>query len=269
MRQKKRSFPIAAESPEWSQKSVKTSATNQSIPYLEDFAKRLDRLTVGESVDVNGREYIVDNIGDEFGGQIKHIHLKKCPGTGYCFAAAVIFLLALAALVAMAAADAQPPSAAAAGVSGSVPNPAAYLFSDTSSISVSPPPASPKPAPRYALTDHERDTVERVVMAESGGEPLEGQMLVAQCILNAAEKSGERPDAVVVAFKYTAARPKPTDSVRRAVSAVFDDGKTVVDEKILYFYAPALCSSEWHESQRFVIEEGGHRFFAGRETDER
>lgn len=47
-----------------------------------------------------------------------------------------------------------------------------------------------EPAVRYPLTDAERNIVERVVMAEAGGESFEGQMLVAQCILNAAEKRG-------------------------------------------------------------------------------
>lgn len=36
-----------------------------------------------------------------------------------------------------------------------------------------------EPAARYPLTDAERDVVERVVMAEAGGESFEGQMLVA------------------------------------------------------------------------------------------
>ena len=31
--------------------------------------------------------------------------------------------------------------------------------------------------------------------------------------------------------------------------------------EILYFYAPALVSSEWHESQTYVCTIGGHRFF--------
>ena len=46
---------------------------------------------------------------------------------------------------------------------------------------------------------------------------------------------------------------------------MFDRGETVVDEPILYFYNPALVTSDFHESQIFVIEEGGHRFFAERE----
>lgn len=118
-----------------------------------------------------------------------------------------------------------------------------------------------EPAVRYPLTD-----AERVVMAEAGGESFEGQMLVAQCILNAAEKRGVEPSEAVVLYSYTKSRPDPTQRVKDAVAAVFDRGETVVDEPILYFYNPALVTSDFHESQIFVIEEGGHRFFAERST---
>ncbi|MEA4921682.1 MAG: cell wall hydrolase [Clostridiaceae bacterium] len=126
--------------------------------------------------------------------------------------------------------------------------------------------AQPEATPRYALSDYERDVVERVVMAEAGGESYEGQMLVAQCILNAAEKTGTAPSEAVVTYQYTSARPDPTQSVRDAVAAVFDDGDTVTDEPVMYFYNPARVTSAWHESQIFVIEVGGHRFFAERST---
>lgn len=115
---------------------------------------------------------------------------------------------------------------------------------------------------RYALTAAERDTVERVVMAEAGAEPYEGQIAVAQCILNACERENMRPDEIVVEYQYTDKRPEPTDKVKAAVSAVFDYGETVTDREILYFYAPALCESEWHEAQDYVMTVGGHRFFA-------
>ena len=123
-----------------------------------------------------------------------------------------------------------------------------------------------EPAVHYHLTDAERDVVERVVMAEAGGESFDGQMLVAQCILNAAEKRGVEPSEAVVLYSYTKSRPDPTQRVKDAVAAVFDRGETVVDEPILYFYNPALVTSDFHESQIFVIEEGGHRFFAERST---
>ena len=62
----------------------------------------------------------------------------------------------------------------------------------------------PEPEPvRYELTDEERAVVEQVVMAESGTEPYCGQMLVAQCILNAAEREDLRPDEVIEAYRYT------------------------------------------------------------------
>lgn len=126
------------------------------------------------------------------------------------------------------------------------------------------PAATATPAARYTLTAEERDTVERVVMAEAGGESFEGKMLVAQCILTATEKTGLQPSEVVVKYKYTASRPEPSQSVKDAVAAVFDRGELVVDEPVMYFYNPAIVESEWHESQIFVIEVGGHRFFTER-----
>ena len=119
--------------------------------------------------------------------------------------------------------------------------------------------------PRYSLTEAERNLIERVVMAESGGESYKGQMLVAQCILNACEIDGIRPAKVIKKYVYAKARPEPSDSVKRAVSAVFDKGETVTDEPIVYFYAPKIVKSEFHESQRFVLAEGNHKFFAERE----
>lgn len=113
----------------------------------------------------------------------------------------------------------------------------------------------------YPLTSYERDIVERVVMAESGAEPYDGQVLVAQCILNACRIENLRPAEIVSYCGYTTARPEASDSVKRAVSAVFDEGFTITDEPVRYFYAPALCVSNWHETQEFVCEVGGHRFF--------
>jgi len=118
---------------------------------------------------------------------------------------------------------------------------------------------------RYPLTPQERDLVERVVMAEAGGESYKGQMLVCQCILNACEIDGIRPAEVIRKYVYAKARPEPSESVKQAVSAVFDKGEQVTDEPILYFYAPALVKSEFHESQIFAIEEGGHKFFCRKE----
>ena len=126
-------------------------------------------------------------------------------------------------------------------------------------------PESTEAPARYPLSTSERDTVERVVMAEAGGESFAGQMLVAQCILNAAEKEGVQPSEAVEIYSYTSNRPDPTQSVKDAVAAVFDRGEVAIDAPVMYFYNPALVTSTWHESQIFVAEVGGHRFFRRKE----
>ena len=116
--------------------------------------------------------------------------------------------------------------------------------------------------PRFYLSDYERAELESLVMAESGAESYEGQMGVAQCILNACEKEGKQPSEIAIMYRYTKHRPAPNESVKEAVRAVFDRGEVITDAKILYFYAPALVDSAWHESQTYVLTVGGHKFFA-------
>ena len=118
-----------------------------------------------------------------------------------------------------------------------------------------------EPTPYYELTEEERQVVENIVMGEAGAEPYEGQMLVAQCILNACERDNLLPSEVRMEYKYSGWNENPNDSVKLAVKEVFDNGVKAIDEPILYFYAPAICNSSWHESQVFVVEVGGHRFF--------
>lgn len=118
-----------------------------------------------------------------------------------------------------------------------------------------------EPAVFFELTAEERTLIEQVVSAESRGEPYDGQVAVAQCILNACLKDGIRPAEAIVEYKYTKNRVEPTSSVRRAVAAVFDRGEGVTDEPIIYFYNPAIGCGDFHETQIFVIEIKNHRFF--------
>lgn len=115
------------------------------------------------------------------------------------------------------------------------------------------------PNKRYPMTDEEFYLVCGIVMAEADGEPYEGKMAVAQCILNNCERDNARP--ADVAWKFTTPAGTWTDDVWLAVTAVFNEGQTITDEQILWFYAPAYGVSEWHERQRFVMEIGGHKFF--------
>lgn len=116
-------------------------------------------------------------------------------------------------------------------------------------------------APLYELSSAERAEIERIVMAEAGGECHLGQRAVAQCILSACLRDDLRPLEAVRVYGYTQARKKPTRSVQDAVKAVFDYGALAVDKEIDIFYAPKRVKSDWHESQEFVVEIGNHRFF--------
>lgn len=118
------------------------------------------------------------------------------------------------------------------------------------------------PTARYQLTAEERELVCRVVMAESGTEPFDGKMAVSQCILNACEKTGKCPAEAIAEYGYTDRRVEPNAETREAVAAVFDAGETVTNAEILFFYAPNLVKSAWHESQTYVCTIGGHRFFS-------
>lgn len=119
-----------------------------------------------------------------------------------------------------------------------------------------------EPEPFYELSDEQRRIVENIVMGESGSESYLGQQLVAVCIVNACLKDNISPSEVRVKYKYAGWNENPTDSVKEAVSSVFDDGDLPTDEQILYFYAPKWTKSAWHETQRYIMTEGGHKFFA-------
>lgn len=117
----------------------------------------------------------------------------------------------------------------------------------------------------YCLSQDEYNTICSVVMAEAGAEPYLGQKAVAQAILNACRLNNKRPLDIIHDYKYAKNRPTPTESVKQAVEAVFDRGEEAVDPRVTIFYAPAYCTSKWHESQIYSCTIGGHRFFIERE----
>lgn len=112
-------------------------------------------------------------------------------------------------------------------------------------------------------TDEELYLISSVVMNEAGYECYDGKIAVAQCIRNACLKENQPFSAIryKYGYKYT---KTPTEEVKKAVNDVFLYGITVTDEPILYYYAPALTYSAWHESQVYVMTIGGHKFFKER-----
>lgn len=122
--------------------------------------------------------------------------------------------------------------------------------------------------PFFNLTDADRKTIQYIVAGEAKGEPMEGKMAVAQCILHGMVKSDWSAERVRIEYQYSGwddelenVNPKAWAEVVEAVSRVFDDGELISDKPILYFYAPNVVSSSWHESLNHAITIEGHKFF--------
>lgn len=114
----------------------------------------------------------------------------------------------------------------------------------------------------YVLNSQERTLVERCVMAEAGNESYRGQMAVAQAILDGTMRSGVDVATSIRTYRIVSRTNIPiSNSVRKAVSAVFDDGQRVTSEKMDLWYAPNRVYSSWHESQSYVATIGNHKFF--------
>lgn len=113
------------------------------------------------------------------------------------------------------------------------------------------------------------DYVVGVVAAESRGEPYEGQVAVAQCILETSEKRMMTPEEVVK-MKNRYASPCETqeekDLVMDACIDVFIHGEKAFDEPIEYFYSTrGGFVSVWHENNlEYVATIGNHKFFKER-----
>ena len=113
------------------------------------------------------------------------------------------------------------------------------------------------------------DYVVGVVAAESRGEPYEGQVAVAQCILETSQKTLLTPEEVVK-MKNRYASPCETqeekDLVMDACIDVFIHGEKIFDEPIEYFYSTrGGFVSGWHENNlEYVATIGNHKFFKER-----
>ena len=118
------------------------------------------------------------------------------------------------------------------------------------------------------LTEDDRWFIESVVAGECAYEPYEGKLAVAQCYFDAMVKSGLSAREVQKAYGYVAwndqldkQNPKMYIEVMDAVHDIFDMGQFVTEKPILFFYAPSLCDSPWHESQNYAMTIGDHKFF--------
>ena len=122
--------------------------------------------------------------------------------------------------------------------------------------------------PPFHLTEYELWFVECVIAGECAYEPYEGKLAVAQCYFDAMIKGDLTAREVKEVYQYAGWNPdldkqnrKMYIEVMDAVHDIFDMGQFVTEKPILFFYAPSLCDSPWHESQNYAMTIGGHKFF--------
>ena len=122
--------------------------------------------------------------------------------------------------------------------------------------------------PPFHLTEYELWFVECVIAGECAYEPYEGKLAVAQCYFDAMLKDGLSATEVKSVYGYSGWNenldkqdPKAYNEVKNAIMDVFYGGKFATEKPILFFYAPSLCDSPWHESQNYAMTIGGHKFF--------
>ena len=121
--------------------------------------------------------------------------------------------------------------------------------------------------PFFEISNEDRDTICYIMAGEAGYESLEGKMAVAQSLLNAIKKENKSAKQIKKLYKYSGWKtnlenqnPEMWAEVVEAVNLVFDDGKTVTDKPILFFYAPKYCSGAWHKTLPQATVIGGHSF---------
>ena len=113
------------------------------------------------------------------------------------------------------------------------------------------------------LTDADRDLLERLCMGEFGSGGFIGAALIAQAVKDAMTSDGYSSVADVIKYcRYDGSTSMGTnDACKQAVRYIFDDNHAAVQHRLLYMYNPYLCTSSFHESQRFILSYQGVRFF--------
>ena len=129
------------------------------------------------------------------------------------------------------------------------------------------PVAEPEPEPRYEeITAEERELLARVVYAESNTEPIEGQIAVAQVVLNRV-RSSEFPNTIAgVIYQKNAFSCVSDGQINLTPNA---ESKRAAQDALggwdpsggsLYYYNPNTASDSWIFSRTTVTVIGNHCF---------
>ncbi len=105
------------------------------------------------------------------------------------------------------------------------------------------------------------------ILTHEGGDDQIICNLVAQALYNTCEKYNWQLSPLEIAYRYQYASPLNwySKEAQKAYTDVFIFRKQFAEiGNATIFYAPAYCSSSYHESQIFVYETHGVRFFEER-----
>lgn len=120
--------------------------------------------------------------------------------------------------------------------------------------------------PEDTYPTYEEVLIFQILTHEGGGDQTVCN-LVAQALYNACEKHNWQLSPIEIAYRYQYASPLSwySKEAQNAYTDVFVFGKRFAEiGNATIFYAPAYCSSSYHESQIFVYEINGVRFFEER-----
>ena len=119
--------------------------------------------------------------------------------------------------------------------------------------------------PFFYISDDERYTIACIIAGEAYNSGMDLKTAVAQTIYIAMKIEGCRLNGVISRYDGYRDRSVIEDRVwqecQEAIAQIFDRGEMAVDEPIEFFYAPQYCTSDWHESLKYVTTIGGCRFF--------
>ena len=119
--------------------------------------------------------------------------------------------------------------------------------------------------PFFYISDDERYTIACIIAGEAYNSDMDLKTAVAQTIYIAMKIEDCRLNGVISRYDGYRDRSVIEDHVwqecQEAIEQIFDRGEMAVDEPIEFFYAPQYCTSDWHESLKYVTTIGGCRFF--------
>lgn len=115
-------------------------------------------------------------------------------------------------------------------------------------------------ATHLSLSSYDRAKLERLVMGEAGTMGYVGCAVVAQAIRDSMVRSHTTSiDYIIDEYQYFGSTNiQPNSDVKNAVSYIFDQDGIAVQHRVMCFY---IGYSAWHETQTFLTEIDGVRFF--------